>query len=1082
MRIDTLIRKSTSWSQLFTRLQSVQPKIKGDVFERVVQLYLQTHPEYETQLSSVWLLEEVPRRIRAMLNLPELDEGIDLIAETVDHKYWAIQAKFRSNRDSRLTNKADLATFTALAFHTCDNIDYGLICATTSQPLKKVELVGTNTGFRLFSDFSALDDHDCAGWKRLKSALGTPPRPPKKLHPMWHQKRAIKNAYTHYLEDKQARGKMIMPCGTGKSLTAFWIAQKLDAKLIVVGVPSLALIKQTLNVWTREYLAYNIFPEWICVCSDTGSGVVDADEFTAHTYDLGVPTTTDTDEIAAFLRKRTSRPRVVFTTYQSGPVLASAAKKANRIFDPGIMDEAHKTVGRKDKALAHLLHEENIRIRKRLFMTATERQFIGSSDDIVSMDDPDIYGDTFEQLSFREAISAENPIISDYRFVTIGISEQEIKDLWDKNKYLRVSSDQLDEVATRSLAAGLALRKAYSKFNVKRAISFHGSIRKAENFKKQQQAITELYPELAQVECHHVSSRIPTSKRTTILHDFAKSERGLITNARCLTEGVDIPSVDCVLFADPRRSTVDIVQAAGRAMRRAENKKYGYIIVPLVVPEDMDIEEFAERTEFKEVVKTIRPLAINDDRIVEYFRAVAEGRSPASGPAIIEGDIKLAQSIDENSFVRAIELKVWDKVAKISWRPFGEAREYVRGLNLKSNNEWLTYTKSGKLPSDIPTVPERTYKDKGWVNWGDWLGTGNIAPWLRQYRSFKEARAFARGLNLKNGKEWNDFTQSDEFPSDIPIVPYSAYKDKGWVSWGDWLGTDFIASSLREYRSFEEARAFARSLNLKGNSNWRVFTKSGKLPSDVPSVPDNVYKDDGWTSWGDWLGTGTIAPQLRQYRPFKEARAFAQALHLKKRKEWNDFTQSDEFPSDIPVAPDHAYKDKEWISWGDWLGTDNIASRLRQYRSFNEARAFARSLNFKSQGEWLIFSKSDELPPDIPATPSTVYKDQGWIGFGDWLGTGFIATHLRTFRSFTDARAFVRGLNLKSRAEWTVFTKSGGLPPDIPTNPSRNYKGKGWINWGGLAWYGQYCTLVTTVSFIQRGKGWKGFKDWLGKK
>ncbi|WP_256857750.1 restriction endonuclease [Solemya velum gill symbiont] len=175
MRIDTLIRKSTSWSQLFTRLQSVQPKIKGDVFERVVQLYLQTHPEYETQLSSVWLLEEVPRRIRAMLNLPELDEGIDLIAETVDHKYWAIQAKFRSNRDSRLTNKADLATFTALAFHTCDNIDYGLICATTSQPLKKVELVGTNTGFRLFSDFSALDDHDCAGWKRLKSALGTPP-------------------------------------------------------------------------------------------------------------------------------------------------------------------------------------------------------------------------------------------------------------------------------------------------------------------------------------------------------------------------------------------------------------------------------------------------------------------------------------------------------------------------------------------------------------------------------------------------------------------------------------------------------------------------------------------------------------------------------------------------------------------------------------------------------------------------------------------------------------------------------------------------------------------------------------------
>ena len=833
----------------------MKPKEKGDVFERVVQLYLKTHPEYQSQLSEVWMLNEVPKRVRTKLNLPDTDEGIDLIAETTGKKYWAIQAKFRSNPDSRLTNKGDLATFTALAFHTCKNIDYGLICATTSQPLKKVELTGDKTGFRLFSDFSELDDNNFAGWKRLKSALGKAPTRPKKLSPMWHQKKAIKSANTHFVEDKQRRGKMIMPCGTGKSLTGFWVAQKFDAKLIVIAVPSLALVKQTLNVWTREYLAHNVKPEWICVCSDTGSGDMDGDEFTAHTYDLGVPCTTKVGEIATFLKKRPSSPRIVFTTYQSGRVLAKAARKANRSFDLGIMDEAHKTVGRKDKMFAHLLHEKNIKIRKRLFMTATERQFIGTSDKIASMDDPDIYGETFELLTFKEAIEAKDPIICDYRFVTIGISEQEIRDLWNENKYLRTSSDQLDEVATRSLAAGLALRKAYTKFKVKRAISFHGSIRKAENFMRQQEAITEVFPELAKVECHHVSSRLPTSKRAIILRDFAASKRGLITNARCLTEGVDIPSVDCVLFADPRRSTIDIVQAAGRAMRKADGKKFGYIIVPMIVPDDVDLDEFARGSEFKEVVRTIRPLAVNDDRIVEYFRALSKDKKPKSGgPIIIDGAVKLPQTIDEKSFINSIQLRIWDKVAKISWRPFEEAQKFVQSLNLKSRYHWVAFTKAGQLPDDIPANPNGTYKDEGWASWGDWLGTGSIAPQLRKYRSFRKARAFACGLNLQSRTEWTAFTKSGELPTDIPVAPNLVYKDEGWVSMGDWLGTGTVAPQLRKYRSFRKARAFVRGLNLQNRTAWIAFIKSGELPTDIPTKPERKYKEDGWVGWPDWLG------------------------------------------------------------------------------------------------------------------------------------------------------------------------------------------------------------------------------------
>lgn len=196
--------------------------------------------------------------------------------------------------------KSGLSTFTSLAFHTCKHIDYGLVCATTSRPIKKVHLTGEKVGFELLSDFMELDDNGREGWHLLKSALGKAPTKPAKYIPKPHQKRAMESAHKHFSEDRKSRGKMIMPCGTGKSLIGFWIAQDLGAKRIVVAVPSLALVKQTLNMWTREFLAHGVIPEWICVCSDPGSGEVDQDEFTSHTYDLGVPCTTDIDEIAIF--------------------------------------------------------------------------------------------------------------------------------------------------------------------------------------------------------------------------------------------------------------------------------------------------------------------------------------------------------------------------------------------------------------------------------------------------------------------------------------------------------------------------------------------------------------------------------------------------------------------------------------------------------------------------------------------------------------------------------------------------------------------------------------------------------------
>ena len=316
--------------------------------------------------------------------------------------------------------------------------------------------------------------------------------------------------------------------------------------------------------------------------------------------------------------------------------------------------------------------------------------------------------------------------------------------------------------------------------------------------------------------------------------------------------------------------------------------------------------------------------------------------------------------------------------------------------------------KLGQLPTDIPAGAFRTYADKGWKGMGDWLGTGTIAPRLRKFRPFLEARAFARKLKLKSGDEWRAFTQGrmpqlGRLPVDIPVNPNQTYADKGWKSMGDWLGTGNIGPGLKEYRPFREARAFASKLKLKSNIEWRIYCagkmlRNGRLPEDIPSNPNLTYARKGWEGWGDWLGTGNIANSLKEYRSFRDARAYVHKLKLKSWVEWIAFTKGKmpelgQLPTDIPAVPYQTYADKGWKGMGDWLGTGNIANFLKKYRSFYEARAFARKLKLKKRDEWVAFSqgcmpKMGRLPADIPAAPQQTFANKGWKGYGDWLGTG----------------------------------------------------------------------------------------------
>jgi rhodanese-related sulfurtransferase len=248
------------------------------------------------------------------------------------------------------------------------------------------------------------------------------------------------------------------------------------------------------------------------------------------------------------------------------------------------------------------------------------------------------------------------------------------------------------------------------------------------------------------------------------------------------------------------------------------------------------------------------------------------------------------------------------------------------------------------------------------------------------FLSFDEARKFVHSLNLKSEKDWVEYHKNNKI-SNIPVYPRNTYKE--FVSMGDWLGTNTVATYKKKYLPFEEARAFVHLLNFKKEEEWIVYCKSGNKPDNIPSKPRRSYKNKGWCSMGDWLGykIGFIG-----LLSFKEAREFVHSLKLKNQKKWEDFCKSGEKPDNIPTDPQQAYENKGWCGLGDWLGTGIVAKQNRTYLSFKEAREFVHTLKLKKQQEWFDYCKSGNKPDNIPTSSDSVYKNKGWINWADWLG------------------------------------------------------------------------------------------------
>ncbi len=611
-----LFKTLDSFAALERRIEKLPTeKERGDAFEVFAEAYLVT--DEMVQAAEVWVTGKVPADIRRKLNLPSKDYGYDGVFRTKLGELVAYQVKFRSGRTPH--PYADLATF----FGISEKADRRVVL-TNSIAISAVAESRTNFQTTRGGDFDRLDAAQLAAiatWiEGIKAA-------PVVREPRLHQRAALDDIASELANHERATA--VMACGTGKTLVALWAAEAAQPRSVLVLVPSLNLIRQTLHEWAK-WTNWGERFRYLCVCSDpkVSKGL---DEIEVRPEDADFPVRTDPAIVRKFLNAGDSAVSVVFCTYQSAPVVGEAMK-GRQPFDLGIFDEAHKTTGREGTRYAFALRDKNLPIRKRLFLTATPRHYNIAKRNkegdfaVASMDDEAIYGRVAHRLTFAQA--ADQKIIVPYK-VVISVVDSEMIDnaLMDKGEV----SIKGDPVKAKWVAHQIALKRAVEEHNLKRLITFHSSIKAASAFASNESEGVGSH--LPNFERFHVSGAQPTAERDEHMREFARAQRGVITNARCLTEGVDVPTVDMVAFMNPRRSRVDIVQAVGRAMRNAPDKDCGYVLVPLFLEmrKGESLDEALERSDFDEIAQVLNAMRENDDELNDLIQELAVERGKTGG-------------------------------------------------------------------------------------------------------------------------------------------------------------------------------------------------------------------------------------------------------------------------------------------------------------------------------------------------------------------------------------------------------------------------------------------------------------------
>lgn len=641
---------------------------KGSLFEKISKQFLLEHDsanEYESiDLWYDWKLRGNER-----------DRGIDIVITTSNKEHIAVQCKFHQNSISL----NDISPFLTQLQSGVGEVRFkkGIIISTsnlTSEALKAIEQI-RSTGMGIDIDEITEEDfiYSRIDWEKFDPTKTEDEIPLcDKKRPRPHQTEAINATKEYFSDPKNARGKLIMACGTGKTYTSLKIMEALGPKIMLFLAPSIALLSQTF----REYAQEKSEPFYASiVCSDDKTGQSkNEDNDDIKFSELPIKASTRLEDILSVYEKAQKENKcfIIFSTYQSALRIKEAQEAGLNEIDLIICDEAHRTVGamyssneRDDKNAFTLCHsDENIKAKKRLYMTATPKVYSESSkakakesdNAIYSMDDADTFGEEIYTLNFSKAIALD--LLTDYKVIILAVRSENLSGVTNsvnkKIKELKAKGTKLDKKLINNefvckivgTHKGLAkqdvialddenkedndLKNKADTFVSQRAISFCKSIQTSKNIKDSFETIMECYDEELkkksfknlQIKIDHVDGTMNCKERLEKLENlntFKPNTCKVLSNARCLSEGVDVPALDSVIFFDGKSAMVDIIQAVGRVMRKAKNKKRGYIILPIALAESeiKNLDEAVNNTNFKNIWKVIKALRSHDPSLVD---------------------------------------------------------------------------------------------------------------------------------------------------------------------------------------------------------------------------------------------------------------------------------------------------------------------------------------------------------------------------------------------------------------------------------------------------------------------------------
>lgn len=614
---------------------------RGTLFEKLVLAYLKHEPTYRALYQNVWLLSDVPDNY----GISKKDTGVDLVAEQKNGDLVAIQAKFYTHKVGKDAINSFVAELGKSYYQ------HGLIVSTVDewnsnaretieQNEKGIEIIGLSDLRNSQIDWSQFN------FERPEKVTI---KKPKQLR--GYQQTAKENALNHFKEHD--RGQLIMAPGTGKTFTSLKIAEALAKEQstpfkVLYLVPSIQLLTQTLRGWNNDT---ELTMTSMAVTSDRdASRGTDGNE-DIKASDIGYPATTSSQKILQnwrdFEEGQPTDMVVIFSTYQSIDVIGEAQKKGLPEFDFIISDEAHRTTGAhestKEASIFAKVHSNsNVQGLKRMYQTATPKIFGESAKKnaqeksilLASMDDESKYGEVFFRMGFGQAVS--HGILTDYKVMVLAVDEAAIQKDMQRTLADPENGLNIDDVGRIvGIWNGMMRRNGYknpvknSPYDgapLERAIAFTRTIDESKKVSDQFEEVVNEYIGTAvdeqpvHLSMRHADGQMNALQKGEILDWLANpnkpaDEARIVSNVRFLTEGIDIPTLDAVIFLSPKKSQVDIVQAVGRIMRKAEGKDYGYIILPIVIPTDETPETVLDNNKNYETVwQVINALRSVDER------------------------------------------------------------------------------------------------------------------------------------------------------------------------------------------------------------------------------------------------------------------------------------------------------------------------------------------------------------------------------------------------------------------------------------------------------------------------------------